>query len=41
MSAMPQNAREAFEKNIKAQMSPDVTKVVFLENGTVLGEVSP
>lgn len=41
MSAMPPNAREAFEKNIKAQMSSDVTKVVFLENGAVLGEVSP
>lgn len=41
MSAMPQNARTAFEKNIKAQMSSDITKVIFLENGAILGEVSP
>jgi cytochrome c-type biogenesis protein CcmH/NrfG len=41
MSAMPPNAREAFERKVKAQMGSDVRKVVFLENGVVTGEISP
>lgn len=40
MSAMPPNAREAFERNVKAQMVSEVKKVVFLENGVVIGEIS-
>lgn len=40
MSAMPPNAREAFEKNVRAQMVSEVKKVVFQERGVVIGEIS-
>lgn len=41
MSAMPQNARATFERNIRSKIPNDIKKVVLLEKGVVLGEISP